>query len=108
MTTTTMKVEYGFWNKSSASTFDIFLYVFFIGYFAKMVACFICSLSFNIPPKDAISLSLLLNCKGVVEVTMYATALDRNVSTKIPLHHHTTGFAIFTVGRCNRFGSSDL
>jgi Kef-type K+ transport system membrane component KefB len=108
MTTTTMKVEYGFWNKSSASTFDIFLYVFFIGYFAKMVACFICSLSFNIPPKDAISLSLLLNCKGVVEVTMYATALDRNVSTKIPLHHHTTGFAIFTVERCNRFGSSDL
>jgi Kef-type K+ transport system membrane component KefB len=108
MATTTMKVEYGFWNTSSASTFDVFLYVLFIGYFAKMVACFICSLSFNMPPKDAISLSLLLNCKGVVEVTMYATALDRNVSTKIPLHHHTTGFAIFTVGRCNRFGSSDL
>ncbi|GAU38119.1 hypothetical protein TSUD_318060 [Trifolium subterraneum] len=43
-----------------------------------LFACFICSLYFNMPPKDAISLSLLLNCKGVVEVTMYSTALDRN------------------------------
>jgi len=89
MTTSTMKVEYGFWRSSySGSTLETALFVLFTGYFVKMLACFLSSLVFNMPLKDGISLALLLNCKGVVEVNKYCTALDRNVSTKIsPLHH---------------------
>ncbi|XP_045825853.1 cation/H(+) antiporter 4-like [Trifolium pratense] len=97
MTTSTMKVEYGFWNSSSTSTLDVFLYVLFLGYFVRMVACFICSLFFNMPPKDAITLSLLLNCKGVVQVTMYSTALDRN---DILSHTHCVIILIIMVSIC--------
>ncbi|KAL5074992.1 hypothetical protein RYX36_013976, partial [Vicia faba] len=78
MTTSTMKMEYGFWNLNSSSTLDITMFVFFSGYFVKMVAFYLPSVFFKMPLKDGISLSLLLNCKGVVEVTMYSTALDRN------------------------------
>ncbi|XP_058757253.1 cation/H(+) antiporter 4-like [Vicia villosa] len=78
MTTSTMKMEYGFWNLTKSPTFDIVMFVFFSGYFVKMVTCYLVSIFYKMPLKDGISLALLLNCKGVVEVTMYSTALDRN------------------------------
>ena len=84
MATCTMRLEYGFWNSTPTSTLDVVISVFFVGYFFKMVACYLSSLLFNMPLKDGIALALILNCKGVVEVNMFSTALDRNdISLKL-------------------------
>ncbi|OIV97463.1 hypothetical protein TanjilG_10987 [Lupinus angustifolius] len=45
----------------------------------KIVACFVPAVYCNLPTKDALSLALILNCKGVVEIGVYCSLYDSKV-----------------------------
>ena len=75
--TCAMKINFGL-NFTIITTTTTILVVF-LGHLIKMIAYTTSSLFFKIPLKDAMSLAILLNCKGVVEVAMYSSALDKNV-----------------------------
>ncbi|XP_014628805.2 cation/H(+) antiporter 3 [Glycine max] len=74
--TCAMKINFGL-NFTIITTTTTILVVF-LGHLIKMIAYTTSSLFFKIPLKDAMSLAILLNCKGVVEVAMYSSALDKN------------------------------
>ncbi|KAK7385440.1 hypothetical protein VNO78_31160 [Psophocarpus tetragonolobus] len=77
ITTSAMNINLGLLKFSSFTTF-VTLEVVFLSHLTRMVAYTALSLLFKIPLRDAISLAFLLNCKGVVEVAMYGSALEKH------------------------------
>ncbi|KAK7277116.1 hypothetical protein RIF29_18266 [Crotalaria pallida] len=45
----------------------------------KIVSCFIPALYYKMPMKDALALSLIMNCKGVVEIGLYSNLHDAKI-----------------------------
>ncbi|RDX76192.1 Cation/H(+) antiporter 4, partial [Mucuna pruriens] len=78
LTTCAMKINFGLLEFSSF-TIIATTFVVLYGHLLKMIA-YVASSRYliNLPLRDAVSFALLLNCKGVVEVSMYSSALDKN------------------------------
>lgn len=53
--------------------------IIFLIHGARLAAYFACSLYCKLPVKDALSLALILNSKGFVEVILYSASLDKMV-----------------------------
>uniref|UniRef100_A0A2N9GI63 Cation/H+ exchanger transmembrane domain-containing protein n=1 Tax=Fagus sylvatica TaxID=28930 RepID=A0A2N9GI63_FAGSY len=49
----------------------IFMFILFMGYFAKFLGVFLASLAFKLRPTYAFVLGLLMNSKGIVEMIVY-------------------------------------
>ncbi|KAK7321298.1 hypothetical protein VNO77_31800 [Canavalia gladiata] len=77
LTTCAMKVNLSL-LKSPSSAILVTVFLLFLGYLVKMVTYLVSSLYFKLPLKDALSLALLLNYKGVVQISMYTSALDKH------------------------------
>ncbi|KAK6163805.1 hypothetical protein DH2020_000669 [Rehmannia glutinosa] len=57
----------------------IFVLVIFICYTAKFTGILIPSLYYNFPKRDAVTLALIMCCKGVVEAALYITMLEEGI-----------------------------
>ncbi|KAL9315884.1 hypothetical protein ACSQ67_016885 [Phaseolus vulgaris] len=76
VTTCAMKMNYSLLVFTSPIFLSSVLMIL-MGHFMKIIAYIASSLYFKISLKDAMALALLLDCKGVVEVAMYSSALDK-------------------------------
>ncbi|KAK7301056.1 hypothetical protein RJT34_11912 [Clitoria ternatea] len=77
LTTCAMKMNLNLLDSSSLVILSSVM-VILAGHLVKMGACVACSLYIKVPLKDALALAFLLNCKGVVEISMYSSAFDRS------------------------------
>ncbi|KAK7317153.1 hypothetical protein RJT34_01137 [Clitoria ternatea] len=55
------------------------VFVIFATHFIKMISCFVPALFSNMPIRDALTLALILNCKGVVEIGLYYYLYDDQI-----------------------------
>jgi len=85
VTTCAMKMDYSMLEFTSPIFLSTILMIL-VGHLMKMIAYIASSLYFKLSLKDAVSLALLLDCKGVVEVAMYSSALDKRVLLFPPLY----------------------
>ncbi|XP_014524054.1 cation/H(+) antiporter 3-like [Vigna radiata var. radiata] len=76
VTTCAMKMNYSLVEFTSPIFIGTVLMIV-IGHLMKLISYLASALFFKLSLKDALSLALLLDCKGVVEVAMYSSALDK-------------------------------
>nr|XP_027190338.1 cation/H(+) antiporter 4-like isoform X2 [Cicer arietinum] len=77
VTTSVLKADF-FIDFSSSVVVSVGMVVLFI-HLVKIAACFVTALCCNMPVTDALSLSLILNTKGVVEIGIYNSLYDNNI-----------------------------
>ncbi|KAK7290944.1 hypothetical protein RIF29_05747 [Crotalaria pallida] len=80
VTTSAMRVDL-FINhqKDQEHLVTIIVCIVLFTFLVKIMACFLPSIYFNMPMKDALSLSLILSSKGVVEVGLYCILFDGGI-----------------------------
>ena len=54
--------------------------IIFAGYFGKFVGTILPSIYFKIPFKESLTLTLIMCCKGVMEITAYGALRDTQVT----------------------------
>jgi len=84
ITTCAMKMNYSLVEFRSPMFIGTVLMIL-MAHLLKIISYAAPSLYFKLSLKDAVSLALLLDCKGVVEVAMYSSALDKRVTKKFTL-----------------------
>nr|KYP57026.1 K(+)/H(+) antiporter 13 [Cajanus cajan] len=77
VTTSMLKADFSM-DFSSVSVITI-AFVIIMTHFIKMISCIVSALSCNIPLRDALSLALILNSKGVVEIGLYCFLYDNEI-----------------------------
>ncbi|XP_050216332.1 cation/H(+) antiporter 24-like [Mercurialis annua] len=65
--------EYG-WDKLAPV-----LIIFLVGYASKIVSVFVASLYFGIPIKDSLTLSLIMNLRGQLELVIFIHWMDKRI-----------------------------
>ncbi|XP_057968076.1 uncharacterized protein LOC131157743 [Malania oleifera] len=61
-----------------------------MGYVGKFIGTIVPSLYFEVPFKDALSLALIMCCKGIVEIAFYSAFLDNEFIVKLNTDHRLT------------------